>query len=100
MSKIVGIRAPAWYRCYMLDRLRKPKRPRDANQLAKQIVDVAAGEIEDRVPSPEDEGKNPRAVALGHLGWQKGGNARARLLTPERRSGIARKAALARYAKK
>ena len=39
----------------------KPKRPRDTNQLAKCIVDVATGEIERSKP---DEGKDPAAVAL------------------------------------
>ena len=28
----------------------KPKRPRDASQLAKFIVDVATGEVEDKEP--------------------------------------------------
>jgi hypothetical protein len=37
------------------------KRPRDANQLGKLIVDISVGEVEDRVPTPEDEGKNPAA---------------------------------------
>jgi hypothetical protein len=40
--------------------------------------------------------KNPAAVALG----SKGGTARAKRLTPERRSEIARKAVAAREAKK
>ena len=57
----------------MPDRPRK-KRPRDVSQRAKLIVDIATGEVEDK---PEDEGKNPAAVALGRLGGQKGGKARA-----------------------
>jgi hypothetical protein len=43
--------------------------------------------------------KNPNAVALGKLGGSKGGKIRAARLTPERRSEIARKAVLARWAK-
>jgi hypothetical protein len=43
--------------------------------------------------------KNPNAVALGKLGGSKGGKIRAAKLTPEERSGIARKAVLARWAK-
>ena len=39
--------------------LRK-KRPRDANQLAKRIVDIATGEEEDWDP---DKGKDPAAVS-------------------------------------
>lgn len=48
------------------------KRPRDANQLAKLIVDIATGQVEDREPTPEEQGKNPAAVALGKLGGAKG----------------------------
>ena len=41
--------------------------------------------------------KNPHAVALSRLGARKGGLARAAKLTPEERSEIARKGALARW---
>lgn len=80
----------------MADRSSKPKRPRDPNVRAKLIVDIATGEAEDENP---DEGKNPHAVALGRLGGQKGGRARADKLTAEQRREIARKAAKARWAK-
>jgi hypothetical protein len=70
------------------------RRPTDANQRAKMVVDIATGEVEDK---PEDQGKNPAAVALGRLGGQKGGRSRAAKLTPEERSDIARLAALARW---
>jgi hypothetical protein len=43
--------------------------------------------------------KNPHAVALGKMGGSKGGKLRAAKLTAERRSEIARKAVLARWAK-
>ena len=80
----------------MPDRSRKPRRPRDVNQLARAVVKAATeGE-----PEIEDDGKNPAAVALGRLGGKKGGRARAEKLSPERRSEIARIAARARYAKK
>jgi hypothetical protein len=46
------------------------------------------------------EEKNPAAVALGKLGASKGGKARAKKLTKEQRSTIAKKAAQARWAKK
>jgi hypothetical protein len=42
--------------------------------------------------------KNPHAVALGRLGGQKGGKARARVLSPERRREIAQKAIRTRWA--
>jgi len=46
------------------------------------------------------EGKNPYAAALGRLGGQKGGQARARALSPKRRREIAQKAARARWSKR
>ena len=73
-----------------------PKRPRDPNQLAKLIVDLATGEIVEN-STDSDSGKNPAAVALGKLGGKKGGQARAKKLTPEQRREIARRAALARW---
>jgi hypothetical protein len=77
---------------------KKPKRPRDANQLAKSIVDLTTGEAEEE--APEDlKGKDPAAVALGRKGGLKGGKARADKLTKEQRSEIARIAASARWKK-
>lgn len=73
----------------------KPKRPRDPNQLAKLIVGIATGEVEEAKP---DDGKDPAAVALGRKGGLKGGAARAAKLTPKQRSAAARKAAKARWA--
>lgn len=70
------------------------KRPRDTNQLAKRIVDIATGDEEDRNP---DEGKDPAAVSLGRRGGLKGGKARAASMSPKRRAEIAKKAAVARW---
>lgn len=70
------------------------KRPRDPNSLAAQIVAEATGEAE---PTDPDEGKDPAAVELGRRGGKRGGKARAAKLTPEQRSEIAKKAALARW---
>jgi hypothetical protein len=75
---------------------RSRKRPRDVNELGRQIVDEATGEERPLPPEPE---KNPAAVALGRLGGLKGGAARAKKLTPEQRSESARKAALTRWKK-
>lgn len=74
----------------------KPKRPKDPTQLAKMILDIATGEVED--PDP-DHGKNPHAVALGKLGGSKGGKKTAANMTPEQRKERARKAAAARWKK-
>jgi len=41
--------------------------------------------------------KTPNAVAFGKLGGKKGGDARAKKLTPERRKEIAEKAARVRW---
>ncbi len=76
---------------------RSRKRPPDPSQLAKLIVDIATGEVED---TPEDDGKNPAAVALGRKGGLKGGKARAASMAPEQRSEAAKRAARARWANK
>jgi hypothetical protein len=72
-----------------------PKRPRDPNQLAKSIIDIATGEKPDRDPTPEEQGKDPAAVAMG----KKGGKARAEGMTAEKRSEIAKRAAEGRWKK-
>jgi hypothetical protein len=76
---------------------KKKKRPRDTNQLAKFIVEIATGQREDDDP---DKGKNPAAVALGRLGGLKGGKARAKKLSAKKRSEIAKKAAKKRWSAK
>lgn len=75
--------------------MKKKKHPTDLNKLAKSIVDFAT----DENPPEEDSKKNPHAVALGRLGGKKGGKARAKKLTKEQRSEIAKKAAQARWKK-
>jgi hypothetical protein len=78
---------------------RRLKRPRDPAQLAKLIVDIATGQVEDREPASQGRAKDPAAVSLGRRGGLKGGNARAESLTPTRRSEIARAAVKARWKK-
>jgi hypothetical protein len=63
------------------------KRPRDPAQLAKLMIDIASGEVEDREPEPPLDGKDAAAVSLGRRGGLKGGKARASKMTPERREG-------------
>lgn len=70
---------------------KQPKRPRDPNQLAKLVVDIATGDEASAKVSPTIE----RAKKAG----QKGGPARAKALTPEQRSEIAAIAAQARWKK-
>ena len=69
------------------------KRPRDPNQLAKMIVDIATGELGDTVSESK---KKPSPKRKGGV---KGGKARAQHLTPEQREDIARLAARARWKK-
>ncbi|KAA0222707.1 hypothetical protein EDS67_26765 [candidate division KSB1 bacterium] len=77
--------------------MRKPKRPRDTNQLAKAIVDLATGE---KMETAVEDPRNPHAVAIGRLGGLKGGKARAEKLSKAKRVKIAKKAAEARWKKK
>ncbi|KMK67146.1 hypothetical protein IMCC21224_112010 [Puniceibacterium sp. IMCC21224] len=66
----------------------KPKRPRDANQLAKFILDVATGEVEDKTPEKSE---------AQSLGGKKGAKIRTSNLSPSQRSDIAKKAANTRW---
>lgn len=71
------------------------KRPRDPNQLAKLIVDIATGEAEDAL----SELKRRRSIPKGRAGGLAGGVARASKLSAKKRSSIAKKAAQARWKK-
>ncbi len=71
----------------------RKKRPRDTNQLAKRVVDIATGDEPER---DTDEGKDPAAVSLGRRGL-KGGKARAAAVSPKRRAEIAKRAAARRW---
>lgn len=83
------------YNCGMPNR--SSKRPRDPNQLAKLIADIATGEVQD---TKTDDGKDPAAVSLGRRGGLKGGKARAKSLSAKKRQEIARKAAKSRWKKR
>lgn len=72
---------------------RMTKRPRDPSQLAKLIVDIATGETQDSV---SDSKRHPSKRRKGGL---KGGKARAKLLSKERRHVIAQNAARSRWNK-
>jgi hypothetical protein len=79
-----------------------PKRSnpkRDFMEVARGIVEQAIGEQMDGspLPEPEPDTRNPHAVALGSLGGKKGGKARAKVLSVEKRRNIARKAARSRW---
>jgi hypothetical protein len=73
-----------------------PKRPRDLNQWAKNMVDLATGTAKEPPPTP----KNEAAAELGRRGGLKGGKARAKNMTKSQRSASAKQAANARWRKK
>lgn len=70
---------------------------KDTQQLARSVLDAI---VPDAEPVAAPLQKNPAAVALGRLGGLKGGKARAAALSKKKRSEIAKKAAVARWAKK
>ena len=65
------------------------RRPANVIGNAVHVMRIATGQITDDVPAPEEEGKDPAAVALG----RKGGKARAEGMSAKRRKEIARTAA-------
>ena len=68
------------------------KRPADVIGNAVKVMRIATGEEAEEF---DDDGKDPAAKALG----AKGGQARAKKLTPAQRSEIAQLAAEARWRK-
>jgi len=68
--------------------MKKPKRSRDTNVLAYQIVQESVGETPKKETSQEPE-KDPAVIALWLQG-KKGGKARAAKMAPEERSEAAR----------
>ena len=71
-----------------------PKRPRDLNQWAKRVVDLATGAAQEQTPP---DTRDPAAVELGRRGGLVGGKARAEKLSAKKRAAIARKAAKSRW---
>ena len=74
-----------------MERRKSQKRPKELNQLAKHITDVATGEV-----AEEENKKNPHAVEMGKLGGKK----RSEKLSKPRKKEIALQAALKRWRKK
>ena len=74
----------------------RPKRSRDPVQAAHQVYLEIIGEAPRQVPPEPDQ--SPAAVAK-RKGAAEGGEKRAKTLTPERRSEIAKRAASARWRK-
>ncbi len=82
--------------------MKKQKRPRDINLRAASTVALVTGEAEEAAPEVKEsieatpEERHAAAVTLG----RKGGQVRAKKLTPEQRKEIARKAAEKRWERK
>ncbi len=86
--------------------IKAPRKPTDPNVAAFNIVQQVTGQTTDKPVIDQDlvnkaiaEGKDPLAVLLGQRGGLKGGKARAKSMTPERRKEIASEAAKARWAR-
>ncbi len=75
----------------MPEKVKGKKRPSDVVSNAVHVMKVLTGEVDD--DAPVDDGKDPAAKALG----AKGGAARARSISPERRAEIAKAAAAKRW---
>jgi len=83
---------------------RGERRPEDPAQAAVMVVRLATGEVTESLDEFVTDGqgamhrpKNPAAVALGRLGGQRGGRARADKLSADERREIACRAAAARW---
>jgi hypothetical protein len=66
------------------------RRPADVIGAAIMVAKIATGELTDDIPTGKEHTRK---------GGKRGGKARAKKLTPEERSEIARRAALARWKK-
>ena len=77
---------------------RNPRRPKDPNQLAYQILQEATGQAPKQEPGHEsDRGEESEAAKRGRKGGQRGGKARAGAMTAKERSEAAKKAAAGRW---
>jgi hypothetical protein len=70
--------------------------PKDANQLAHEIVKLSTEESE-QTPQPQRSPISEYLSQIGRKGGLKGGKARAAKLSQRKRVEIARKAALTRW---
>lgn len=71
------------------------KRPADVIGAAVKVMRIATGEEPEDIDTPESQGKDPHASAMG----KKGAAARAKSTTPAQRKAIAKKAAAKRWKK-
>lgn len=74
---------------------KKPIRPRDPNQLAKLVIDLATGETDE----PEAAAPSEEVVEQARRAGRSGGKGRSDALSADRRKEIAQAAAAARWKK-
>jgi hypothetical protein len=75
---------------------RGERRPEDPAQAAVMVVRIATGEVAEELDAAATK-KDPVAVALGRQGGLRGGDARAKALSPEEKRRIAKKVADVRW---
>jgi hypothetical protein len=73
------------------------QQPNPAPEIAANVLTIIPNPL---IPPKSPPGKNPAAVELGRLGGLKGGKARAKSLSDERKKEIARQGAEAKWKKK
>jgi len=56
----------------MSDKRPVRKRPRDVNELAQTLVDIATSVVEDRERVPQEQGNGPTAMELAVKGGDRG----------------------------
>lgn len=81
--------------------VRKGRRPRDPNQLAKWIVDQSTSDTpteQESIP-PAPANLSEYMAAIGRKGGKVGGKRRLKTMTKEQRQKVAAKAARARWKK-
>jgi hypothetical protein len=69
----------------------RAKHPRDFSQADKLVPDITTGQVENRPPRPEEQGKDSAAVRRGQLGGAKGGRSGAAALPEQQCKEIAKK---------
>jgi hypothetical protein len=81
----------------MPKRVSQKRQPKDVNQLARQLVNITTGALDEE---PTDAEVSKVMAALGRRGGKIGGKRRLVTMTPAQRSAVARKAARAKWAKR
>ena len=81
----------------MRKRIKHPKRPKDVNELAHQLVRESTEGNDDSIAPPTKEQVSMVMAELGRRGGKIGGKRRLQTMTVKERKAIARKAARARW---